>query len=363
MRHLLLPLVLVVAQMACRSAAAQATVASCAKPRTPVENRICNSPYATLKDIDRETDKWYLRAVSASPDKAALRLEQQQWIQSLDLCLTDVVEPVRYVCDSVSDPIKKNQCFRDFCLVTRYHERSLVLHRLATAHLPPRYLVSSEWPTGIHEHMRPMEEADRPVCFALNSRLSRRGPIVGPLVPDSRFKLPPPWPSAVSRSIKQPDLFPLAQRLEVLLRQRRHHPEGVVLSNSFTELLASRIASGELEITEILSGSENTGGRVLRYQRWTRDTSTTAFDTYNPVEFFHSQDKEFASLVPVGTGDDVFVFRDEVFVAQSSARSFDNAWQRLPLPQPELHLYRIALQPPDMPSAVPVCHFVYSGPL
>lgn len=359
-------LAFVIALLACRSVVAQETDASssCKEPRTQVEYRVCNSPYATLKAIDREIGKWYQRALTASDDREALQLEQQEWIRSLDRCLTsESIEPVSYGCDSIHDPAKKDQCSRDFCLVLRYHERSRVLHRKATAHLPRQYIVSREWPTGIHESMESMQETDRPLCWAVNSRLSRHGPLIGPLLPDSKFKLPRPWPSVASHSIKQPDLISLAQRLEVALRQKWHHPTGPVFNSAFTELLLSRIASGELEISVYPHGSEDSGGRVLRYQRWTRTTSTTPYDFYSPVEFFHSPDKELDSLAPIGTGDDVFVFHEEVFIAKSSERGFDNAWQSLPLPQPVLHLYKIALQPPNKAFAVPVCHFIYSGPL
>lgn len=339
-------------------------IASCAKPRDQVELRICKSPYATLKAIDRETGTWYRRAVAASADKEALRIEQQEWIRSLNACLTsESIEPSPYVCDSVRDPIKKDVCFRDFCLVRRFHERNRLLHRLATSRLPRIYLMSNEWPTGIHESMQSMEEVDRPLCWAVNSHIARRGELIGPLQPDSKFKLPPPWPHFASYVIGRRDVLALAQRLEVLLRQQYQHPTEPVFHKAFADLLLSRANSGELEISMYPYGSKESEGRVLRYQRWARNTNTTSDDFYSPVEFFYSPNSKLEDLALVGSGQDVFLFEDKLFIALSSERNHDNAWKYLPIPQPELYVYKIAIAPPNKAYATPVCHFVYSGPL
>lgn len=364
MGRLCLPLLIVLSAYHPLFAQETSASGSCGKPRNQIEYRVCKSPYATLKAIDKETDTWYRRAVKASDDKEALRLEQQEWIRSLDSCLTsESIEPSPYVCDSVRDPAKKDVCFRDFCLVRRYHERSQVLHRLATYHLPRRYLMSSEWPSGIHESMQPMEEMDRPLCWAVNSYLARREELVGPLNPDSKFKLPPPWPQVASYAISSPDILPLAQRLELALRQRHQHPTELVFRNTFSDLLSSRISSGELAISVYPYRSKDSEDRVIRYQRWARSTDTTSYDTYSPVEFFYSPDSKLDKLVPIQFGHDVFIFRDELFIAWSAERTYDNAWQRLPIPQPVLYIFKIAMEPPDKAYAVPACHFVYSGPL
>jgi hypothetical protein len=223
--------------------------------------------------------------------------------------------------------------------------------------------MSSEWPSGIHENMQPMEEVDRPLCRAVNSQISRRGQLGGPLQPDSGFRFPPPWPHVASYVVSPPDVLPLAQRLEVALREKHRHPTEPVFSSSFSDLLFSRIGAGEIEISVYPYRGKDADGTVVRYRRWARSTNTTPYDTYSPVEFFYSTDRKLESLVPIEFGHDVFVFRDELFLAWSAERTYDNAWQRLPIPQPVVYIFKIVLEPPNKAYAVPACHFVYSGPL
>jgi hypothetical protein len=154
----------------------------CKSARTPLEHRICESPYATLKQLDRDLAKWYRRALRGVESADSLRANQREWLQSLDTCLTaEIVEPKKYVCDSVLDTDKKAQCFRDFCLVQKYIDRSRFLYSLLTEGLPGQYVLSDRWPSGIHENVDFMAPRNRELCKFVEATLSAHGLLSGAL--------------------------------------------------------------------------------------------------------------------------------------------------------------------------------------
>lgn len=226
-----------------------------------------------------------------------------------------------------------------------------------------------QWPSGFRDTLIPIDEVDRPLCQAVASSLVRLGPMPEPLKQDRQFKFRAPWPQLDWQPVPKDRLLPLAQQFEIDLRQRWRHPVDNVTSKPFLDLLAARVRSGELDIAiaphPVLlrqpSGEPN-AVYLVRYQRWAKDSATTDMDSYQPVEFFRSEDLQITRFDVLGSGEDAFVYQGHAYVASLSSRRFDNAWQQLPLAQPELTVSKADSGLREV-RLVTACRLLYVGPL
>lgn len=342
---------------------------SCKQARTQVEQRICNSPYATLKQLDRDLAKWYKRALSGVADPESLRASQREWLQSLNACVTeDSVEPTKYACNSVLEAEKKAQCFRDFCLVTKYIDRSKFLYALRTQGRPGRYVLSDRWPSGIHENFEFMAAKDRKFCRNMEDTLSAHGPFSSPISKKEPL-------SAISTrtrvswiSVEKNQLLPTAKRLERVLRPKSQPDTALVESDGFSRQLENRIATGEIEIalssapavvTQRAAGKSEVVS-VLRYQRWSDSTKTTDYDKDQQIEFFRVDKGDLSTAQPIGSASDAFVVNGKIYFDSISKRGFDDLWQPLPIPQPELYVYTAHRYESDATTLRTIGHFVYT---
>jgi hypothetical protein len=342
---------------------------TCAKPQSIVEERICSSQYATLRKIDHDLDFWYQRALTRSANASELRANQGEWVHSLESCLTaDQVEPRKYVCDSVNDPSKKTQCYRDFCLVRRYVDRARTLYRLSLEGMPRRYTLSTKWPTGIRQAMQPMNEDDRPLCRSVNNTLRKLGPLVSAFKADNPIVTGSPWEPVLWKPIDRSVVLPIAIRLEQVKSQKWAHVTDMTGSERFVARLRSRLEAGELTVSiaaspaiVVYAARPARETVILRYQRWAPRGITTDDDRNARVEYFASQDDGLANLVSLGPADDTFLYQGRLHFVSAFERSSDDAWRQLPLPQPELFVYKVAESSPGSPFLLTACHFLFSG--
>jgi hypothetical protein len=340
----------------------------CKNARTPVELRICNSPYVNLKQLDRDLSKWYKRALLGVTAVDSLRDNQREWLQSLNTCLTDkAVEPTKYVCDHVSETDRKAQCFRDFCLAKKYIDRNRFLYTLPTKGLPGRYVLSDRWPSGIRQRVLFMAPEDRALCKFVESTLSAHGPHSGALTSQRPFSELSDHTRVSWVPIDQSQLLPTARRLERLLRQKHHHETGIIETVQFSQQLADRIASGEITISISTSPAraysvvtkEDKEVSVLRYQRWADGTKNTELDFYQKIEFFQIKDDNLVTVYPIGSAEDVFIYKGRLYFDSTSERTFDDRWQFLPIPQAELYVYTIKDSNQGDKGLRPSCHLLY----
>jgi hypothetical protein len=340
----------------------------CKNARTDVEQRICQSPYATLKNMDRDLAKWYRRALGASANAQGLRDDQRHWLESLNDCLTtELVEPKPYVCDAVPESNGKGQCFRDFCLVAKYIERSRYLYALPTKGSPGRYVLSDRWPSGIHESVVFMAPDNRGLCKSVEATLSALGPLSGALTQKKPFSETSDRTRVSWVPIEKSQLFPTAKKLEKLLRWKWQHDTTVVESDAFSQQLVKRIASGEITISRAsaltfgagLTKAENKEISVLRYQRWTDETKLTDYDFYEGVELFRVDHDDLSTVQSVGSAADAFLFNGLVYFDSISERTFDDRWRLLPIPQPELYIYTAQMENADNIAFRTACHLLY----
>lgn len=340
----------------------------CKSARTAVELRVCNSQYASLKQLDRELAKWYRRAVRGVSDAEPLRANQREWIKSLDACLTsETVEAKKYVCDSVPEASKKSLCFRDFCLVEKYVARSQYLYALPTEGMPGRYVLADRWPSGIREAFDYLAPENLALCKSVEAALSAQGPLSSAL----NGKMPFSEISAHNRvswaSVEKSQQLPLAKLLEKLLRNKWRHDSDVVETERFTKHLVSRIATGEIAMAVAADPAVATGFAsiedqevsILRYQRWGNSTDTTEFDVYGQFEFFRVDKHDLSSARPIGSADDAFLLNGKLYLDSISERSYDDRWQYLPIPQPELIVYTVQRFDSDNTGLRTACHLRY----
>jgi hypothetical protein len=98
----------------------------------------------------------------------------------------------------------------------------------------------------------------------------------------------------------------------------------------------------------------------LRYQRWADDTTTTNADVYQQLEFFRVDNRDLATVQPIGSADDAFLFKGKLYFDSISERGFDDAWQSLPIPQPELFIYTVRRYSADNIMLGTACHLLYT---
>lgn len=339
----------------------------CKKARTHVEQRVCGSPYAKLKQLDRDLAKWYRRALAASSNAAALRDDQRQWLQGLDYCLTTPsVESQEYVCDSIHETKEKAQCVRDFCLVGKYIDRSRFLYALPTEGQPGRYVLSDRWPSGVRESVDFMTPENRALCKFVENNLSALGPLPSALTQKKPFSEASDRERVNWVSIEKSQLLATAIKLETVLRQRWHHTAAVVQSEEFSRRLAERIEAGEANIVlgpapAMANGQtamENEKISVVRYQRWADVSKTTKNDTYQQLEFFLVKNDDFSTVQPIGSAEDAFLLNGVLYFDSISERGFDDMWRPLPIPQPELYVYTVRRYDSNV-ALTTVCHLLY----
>jgi hypothetical protein len=156
-------------------------------------------------------------------------------------------------------------------------------------------------------------------------------------------------------------------KLERLLRQKWHHETVIVESDGFSQQLAKRIASGEITIAFAaapavaagLTTIEDKEVSVLRYQRWADDTKTTDYDIYQQLEFFRVDKNDLLTANPIGSASDAFVFKGKLYFDSISERGFDDRWQSLPIPQPELFIYTVQRYDSNNTALRTACHLLY----
>lgn len=352
MRYLLLALVCSTALILDTSFSdAKADDASfrCSKAQTPVELRICNSPYVTLKKVDRDLAKWYKRALSEVSDRNQLIAEQREWLTSLDSCLiSGTPEPAQFVCDYAQD---KTQCARDFCIFRKYSDRIKALYGMPIKEKAGQYVISNQWPNGIHENVDTMEEEDRPLCQHVESTIRAYGPLAMPLTEQNLFEYADNKIQVTWKPIPKDKLFDVALTLEKVLRSGGNPQTELLESESFKKLINDRLSSGEITIEQAsepilvhatVNKEERKETSVLRYQRWANHTKTTNMDYLQRVEFFRLDSTDISKAQPIiKSATNTFLFDGHIYFASLSERGYDDNWEMLPIHQPELFLYKV----------------------
>lgn len=340
----------------------------CSKASSKVELRICNSPYATLKQLDRELANWYKRALSMTQDANALRSDQRRWLQSLDYCLTnETVEPHQFVCDGTHDTNEKTQCFRDFCLVGKYIERTRYLNSLTTQGVAGRYALSNRWPNGIHENFDSMAPEDAKLCKSIEAALWTLGPLEKPLTEQKPISESLEQAKVSWLPVAKPELLSNAQSLERIVRKRSGRSTDIVDSDEFKKKMAERVASGELSISladtqayvTALTEAENKTISVLRFQRWSDIKKTTNLDIFPQVQFFRVDNGDLSTAQPIGDSVDAFVIDGKLYFDEVTERRYDDKWKSLPNPQPEIFIYKAYWYDSVHTMFKKACHLLY----
>lgn len=343
---------------------------ACNKATSRVELRICNSPYATLKELDRDLANWYKRALSITQDANLLRADQRQWLLSLDNCLTsETVEPHPYVCNHWHNSNENTQCLRDFCLVGKYIERTKFLNSLTTQGVAGRYILSNIWPNGIHENMDRMAPEDKKFCKSVEAALWSLGPLSRPLTDQQPISKALTQASVSWVTIEKPELLLNAKKLEKILRNTWNHSADIVDSKEFSQLLRDRIESGELTISlgttptfvKARVESENKDTEVLRYQRWGNVEKTTNLDHYSKIEYFRVDNGDLSTAQPITFSEDkdAFKFDRKLYFDLVSERSHDDNWNSLPNPQPDLYIYQAYWYDSAHTQLKTICHLLF----
>lgn len=341
---------------------------SCNKANSKVELRICNSPYATLMQLDRELSKWYKRALSMTQDANALRSDQRSWLQSLDSCITsETVKPHQFVCDSVHNMNDKTQCFRDFCLVGKYIERTRFLNSLTTQGIAGRYIFSNRWPNGIRQNINYMAAEDTKLCKSIEAALWTLGPLGKPLTEQKPISESLDHAKVLWLPVAKSELLSNAQSLERIVRKRLGRSTDIVDSDEFKNKMTERIASGELSISlsdtqtyvTALTESENKTITVLRFQRWSDLKRTTNLDTFPQVEFFRVDNGDLSTAQPIGDRVDAFVFDGKLYFDDVTERWFDDKGKSLPNPQSEIFIYKAYWYDSAHTMLIKMCHLLY----
>ena len=366
--HLSFALIIIV-NVFSTSACAEDASFPCINAKFPVEIRVCQSPYATLKKLDRDLSKWYRKALASVNDKNSLKKEQLSWLKSLEECIISKhVEPKDYVCKLAKSDEERMQCYRDFCLANKYSERIKILFLLPTQGKPGRYVLSDRWPNGIHENVDFMTPENTEMCKSIEATLSTLGPLSGPLTRMKSISESLDQASVSWVPIETQNMLPMSQQLEKALRLKWHHDTDVVDSKGFLRQLFERIASGEITIalatkpafvdnqTNVYKNEPS----VLRYQRWALNTKTTDYDKYDQIEFFRVDSQDLSTAQIIGSADDVFVLRDRLYFYSISERGFDDDWEVLPISQPELFVYTLRQYDSVNTSLVTACHFLFT---
>jgi hypothetical protein len=223
-----------------------------------------------------------------------------------------------------------------------------------------QYTVSKGWPTGIGGQVEQMQEKYRPLCKEVELALRAKGPISGPLSCERSLEGSKQLKRTSWTFLEKTRLFPLAQRLEVLLQKRWGRDARWVESEAFRTNVTKLIESGEMAVSLARVPAAPDGGEmlILRYQRRACDVSNSEHDA-GRVVFFSSDSDSLENLQPLmGLGDptDIFVYGGHAYFDSHAFRHFDDSGTHaLPKSQALVHVHRMY----DVKSHVRVCRLLY----